>query len=214
MLLLAACTGQSEDDNFKTFAASPSAGAASDPSVARADSARIAGHSDAPVWIIEVSDFQCPYCKVWHDEVYPAVKREYVDSGKVRLAYVNFPLGQHRHARPAAEAALCAGAQGRFWEYHDALFDTQAEWTPLANADALFLTLGERVGLDLDEQRDCLDSDVMLPLIEADLQRMNEAGVGSTPSFFVGDEQLGNAPLSEFRRAIDSALERAGQAAP
>src|SRR3954468_23378734 len=70
--------------------------------LARADAARIQGSKDAPVWIVEISDFQCPYCKMWHDSTYPAIKKQYVDAGIVRLAYVNLPLSMHPNSVPAA----------------------------------------------------------------------------------------------------------------
>ncbi|MEA2766837.1 MAG: hypothetical protein QOK07_3241, partial [Gemmatimonadaceae bacterium] len=79
-----------------------SAAAAKDSDGIKADLARIQGNPDAPVWVIEVSDFQCPYCKQWHDETYPVLRDEFVRTGKVRLAYVNFPLAQHQYAWPAA----------------------------------------------------------------------------------------------------------------
>src|SRR5881628_2741765 len=92
-----------------TSAAQPSAAAAdsarADSLLQRADRARIQGDSAAPVWIVELSDFQCPYCKQWHDETYPVIVRDYVAKGQVRLAYVNYPLQQHVHALRAAEAA-------------------------------------------------------------------------------------------------------------
>ena len=74
----------------------------------RADRGRIRGDSTAPLWVVIVSDFQCPYCRQWHDEVYPSIVREYVDTRKVRLAYVNLPLSSHQHALESAEAAMCA----------------------------------------------------------------------------------------------------------
>jgi protein-disulfide isomerase len=190
-------------------AAAPAAtaNAVADPRVAAADSSRIQGSADVPVWIIEISDFQCPYCKVWHDRTYGAIKREYLDTGRARLAYVNFPLGQHQHARLAAEAALCAGTQGRFWEMHDALFDTQDEWSRLPSADSIFLALAQRAGVNAEEQRACLASDVMLPLVQADLERARGAGAQSTPTFIIGDERIeGAAPIEDFRRMIDAAL--------
>ncbi|HWP02828.1 MAG TPA: thioredoxin domain-containing protein, partial [Gemmatimonadaceae bacterium] len=137
--------------------AASSAPAEVDPLVQRADSARIKGNPTAPVWLIVVSDFQCPYCKIWHDNTLPAVEAEYVATGKVRLAYVNFPLGQHAHAFVAAEAAMCAGTQGRFWEYADALFSTQNEWSPLENAGPVFARLAARLGLDTTAWSDCIN---------------------------------------------------------
>src|SRR6058998_2501259 len=102
--------------------------APTDSNITRDDLARIQGSSTAPLWVIEVSDFQCPYCKQWHDQTYPTLRDQYVKTGKIRLAYVNFPLAIHVHAFPAAEAAMCAGAQAKFWQMHDALFSSQNSW--------------------------------------------------------------------------------------
>src|SRR5262244_3786261 len=114
----------------------------------RIDAARITGDSTAKVWMIMASDFQCPYCKQWHDESFAALRREYVNNGKVRLAYYNFPLNIHPNAVPAAEAAMCAGAQNKFWPMHDALFASQATWAPLKDPSPVFDSLGTKVGLD------------------------------------------------------------------
>src|ERR1700674_1377249 len=98
---------------LKDTALVSSAAAAKDPDGVKADLARIQGNPNAPVWVIEVSDFQCPYCKQWHDQIYSAFLDQYVKTGKARLAYVNFPLTSHVHAWQAAESAMCAGAQGK-----------------------------------------------------------------------------------------------------
>lgn len=183
-----------------------------DPLVQRADSARIKGNPAAPVWLIVVSDFQCPYCKIWHDNTQPVVEAEYVATGKVRLAYVNFPLGQHAHAFVAAEAAMCAGTQGRFWEYADALFSTQDEWSSLENAGPVFARLAARLGLDTTAWSDCINRHVMRQLIEADRERSLQAGVNSTPTLIAGNRKLaGAAPIADMRRLLDSALAEAGR---
>ena len=84
------------------------------------------GRKDAPVTLVEFSDYECPFCQRHFLSVLPEIKREYVDTGKVRYVFVDFPLEQlHPHARKAAEAAYCAGEQGRYWEMHDALFTNQ-----------------------------------------------------------------------------------------
>ena len=79
------------------------------------------------------SDFQCPYCKMWHDSADMTIRREYIDNGKVRLAFINYPIGSHQNAIPATEYAMCAAAQNKFWEMHDALFAAQEKWVPLPN---------------------------------------------------------------------------------
>jgi protein-disulfide isomerase len=201
------------DSGAAATAASGADGAALDPRAVRADTARIQGSASAPVWVIEVSDYQCPYCKRWHDETYPALVREYVQTGKARFAYVNMPLEMHRNAGPAAEAALCAGAQGAFWPYHDRLFAAQEALTAAGEPRALFDSLATAQGLDAAAFGRCLDERVMRPVVQGDYERMRQAGVNATPTFFVGQTRLSGAqPIEAFREAIDAAL--AGGGAP
>lgn len=215
-LLLGACKSsdgkaRSAPANGSSTAARPAAASApaspgDDALLERADKARIQGDTAAPVWLVEISDFQCPFCKQWHDRTYPDLVREYIKTGVVRMAYVNFPLGQHPHAMPAAEAAMCAAAQDKFWPMHDAIFNTQDRWAPLPDARATYDSLARSVGVDTTAYRKCLQSGVMRRLIDSDRGRGLSAGVGSTPTFFVGDQPIaGAAPLEEFRKAIERA---------
>src|SRR5437764_655755 len=181
--------------------------APTDSNITRADLARIQGSATAPVWVIEVSDFQCPYCKQWHDQTYPMLRDQYVKTGKVRLAYVNFPLTMHIHAMPAAEAAMCAAAQDKFWPMHDALFATQTHWESLDTPGVVFDSLAQASGVDIQRWRDCVTTGKMRPLIEADHDRAQRAGASATPSFMIGNKLLtGAQPLDELRKAIDSAM--------
>src|SRR5438045_279240 len=100
----------------------------------RADRGRILGDSSASVWVIMASDFQCPYCKQWEDANYAKVVKDYVKTGRVRLAFLNMPLSMHRNALPASEAAMCASVQHRFWQMHDTLFTSQPERELLPDA--------------------------------------------------------------------------------
>lgn len=207
---LAACSPSEGTPAVAPPATASSAGSTpSDPLVARADSARIRGSADATVWLLEVSDYQCPFCKQWHDEVYPTIIRDYVETGKVRLAYVNFPLNMHPNAPVAAEATMCAGGQGAdlYWKLHELVFDSQDQWAPLSPARPFMDSLAAQAGVDTAAFAACMDSHLMLPLIEADAARMQDAGVRSTPTFFVGDVRIeGAQPLDAFRRALDAAL--------
>ena len=176
-----------------------------------ADAGRIQGSPTAPVWLVEISDFQCPYCKQWHAQVYPAIKRDYIDRGIVRMAYVHLPLNIHPNAGPAAETSLCASMQNRFWPVHDKLFDTQEQWARLQNPAAYFDSLALASGVDESRYRECMASDIMQRVINGDRSRANAAGVTSTPQFFVGNEPIrGLAPLDAYRQAIERA--RAGAA--
>ena len=221
-VLLAAC--RSSDGKARSApAAGSSAGGAIAPAaqmsdsarqnalLERADRARIQGDTAAKVWIVEVSDFECPFCRQWHEETYPIIQRDFIRTGVVRMAYVNFPLGQHPHALPAAEAAMCAAAQDRFWPMHDAIFNTQKTWVPLPDAMPMYDSLATAVGVDITQWRDCVKSQVMRRLVSADRGRGLSAGVGSTPTFFVGDEPIkGAAPIDAFREAIARARAKAG----
>lgn len=173
----------------------------------RADHARILGSPSAAVWVVEVSDFQCPFCRQFHDESYAELKRAYVDSGKVRLAYVNFPLPMHRNAFAASETAMCAAAQDKFWQMHDALFDTQKQWEALPDPQPKFDSLAAAQGVELGAFHKCVSGHLTKPMIEADIDRATKAGVESTPTFLIGGMMVtGAQPVANFRRAIDSAL--------
>lgn len=189
--------------------------AAPDSDGKRADLARIQGNPAAPVWVIEVSDFQCPYCKQWHDETYQKVRDEFVKTGKVRLAYINYPLASHAHAWPAAESAMCAGAQGKFWEMHDALFANQAKWEAMPAPAPVFDSLARATGVDVARWRQCVQSGKMKVWIQADHDRAQAAGVNATPSFLIGDAILAGAqPIENLRSAIDSALVKSKKTTP
>ena len=187
------------------------AGGLSDSVSTAADRGRIRGSATAPVWLVEVSDFQCPYCKQWHDQSFAAIDREYVQTGKVRLAYLNFPLANiHKNARAASEAAMCASVQGKFWPLHESLFVTQSRWSDAANPLATFDSLAVAAGVNQAAWTQCMTSHATLPLIDADRDRSSKAGVQSTPTFFVGDRKLEGAyPVDSFRVAIEAAIAKA-----
>jgi protein-disulfide isomerase len=181
----------------------------------RADRGRVMGDTTAALWVVMASDFQCPFCKIWHDSTMGSVVQSYVKTGKVRLAYINFPLGQHRNAAPAAEAAMCASVQGKFWAMHDSLFARQERWGELPNAIPMFDTLATRVGVAMPAWRKCMSTHATAALIQADRDRGAAAGVGSTPTFFIGTRRLAGAvPFAEMRAAIDGELAKARAAKP
>ncbi len=194
-------------------ATAPAAASAQDPVVTAADRGRIAGDSSAKTWVIIASDFQCPYCKQWHDETYKPFVDQYVRTGKVKVAYINFPLGQHKNAVITAEAAMCAAAQNKFWQYHDMLFDSQDKWAKALDPRTVLDSFAKNVGLDTAEWARCVDSKKMVPLIMADRDRAAAAGVQSTPSFLIGDQVLSGAqPLDDMRPALDAAIAKSGTA--
>ena len=157
------------------------------------------GPANAPIELVEFSDFQCPFCYRAHPTVEQVLKTY---SGKIRFVYRNFPLPMHPNARPAAEAAQCANEQGKFWAYHDRLFDDQSKLGPddlKASAAAL--------GLDTAKFDACFDSHKYKAVVDADLQAGNAAGVNGTPAFFINGRLLSGAqPFDEFKKVIDEEL--------
>ena len=205
--ILQACTGRAAARQDSAAAAGDTA----DTRVGKADLARITGDTTARVWLIVVSDFQCPYCKLWHDSTAPRIDSEYLKTGKIRIAYLNYPLSQHQNAVPAAEAAMCAGAQGKFWAYHDSLFASQREWAALADGQPVFNRIARATGIDSAAYQVCLKDHVMRPMIEADYQRGSSQGVRGTPTFFIGSHRIDNAqPFSAFKPVLDSAIAASG----
>ncbi|HEX5436586.1 MAG TPA: thioredoxin domain-containing protein [Gemmatimonadaceae bacterium] len=178
-----------------------------DSLIARADRARIQGSATAPVWIIEVSDFQCPFCRQFHQQTYPTILKDYVQTGKVRFAYINFPIPSlHRNAWPAALAAMCVAAQGKFWPMHDSLFNAQDRWES-GDPSPVIDSLAASLGLDMKSYHNCVSSQLMRPLIQADKDRAESRGVNSTPTFLIGDTTLvGAQPIGNFRQVLDSML--------
>jgi protein-disulfide isomerase len=202
-------TSQAPANDASAATATPTA-VSTDPLVARADSARIRGNPNAKVWMILSSDFQCPYCKMWHDSADMTIRREYIDNGKVRLAFVNYPIGSHQNAVPAAEYAMCAAAQNKFWEMHDALFASQDKWVPLPKPGPVLESLATSVGVEVNALRACVSSHKMLPLIQADHEKAARAGVRATPSFFIGNQLLEGVQMpADLRKVLDAALANA-----
>jgi protein-disulfide isomerase len=171
------------------------------------DQARILGNPSAKVWMVMASDFECPYCKQFHDQSFAALKHDYVDNGKVRMAFLNFPLQMHPNAFPAAQAAMCAGAQGKFWPMHDSLFTAQQRWAALHNARPVFDTLATSIGIDAKAMDACIDGHLPDAMIQADVDRAEHAGVQSTPTIIIANTLIAGArPTAQFRQALDNAL--------
>ncbi len=164
------------------------------------------GNANAPVTVIEFSDFQCPFCTRWHTDSWAQLKSEYVDTGKVRFVYRDFPLSFHLQAQKAAEAAECADDQGKFWPYHDLLFEnSNGDGTGLQIAD--LKKYAADLGLNAATFNSCLDSGKYASEVSKDLSDGAAGGVGGTPTFFVnGNAVVGAVPYGTLKAAIDAAL--------
>jgi protein-disulfide isomerase len=157
------------------------------------------GPADAKVTIVEFSDFQCPFCSKASKTV-EEVMNAY--PGKVRLVFRHFPLDFHAQAPKAAEAALCANEQQKFWEYHNTLFDNQQK---LQVED--LKAHAQTMGLDATKFNECLDSGRMANVVKTDTEAGRKAGVNGTPAFFINGTVISGAqPLDEFKKIIDAEL--------
>ena len=161
------------------------------------------GKANAPVTIVEFSDFQCPYCSKFRDQTFDQIKQQYIDTGKVRFVYRDFPLRSiHPMAQKAAEASECADEQGKFWEMHDKLFAGQASFS----VDS-FKQWAKDLSLDTTQFNNCLDSGKYKSETDKDLADAQKVGGQGTPYFLVGNTQLSGAyPFDSFKQAIDAQL--------
>ncbi len=159
------------------------------------------GPADAPITIIEFSDYQCPYCQKWQAEVWPKLQEAF--PGKIRLVYRDFPLYSiHANAGPAAEAADCAGDQNKYWEFHDLLFSGQNELGP-----ETFQLYASNLGLDIAQFNDCVESIKYEAEVNADYTYAAQLGIQSTPTFFVnGVALIGAQPFEVFQELINQEL--------
>ena len=167
---------------------------------------RSKGARTAPVTVFEMSDFQCPYCRRFALETFPILEREYIQTGKVRWVYVNFPLTSiHPNAVPAAEFALCAGRSDRFWPAHDLLFQTQEAWAKLAAPQQFLLGLADSIGVPRDSMIACLQDSTTRRMVHEEATSSARAGATSTPSFYIEGGLLAGAhPPEIFRQVLDS----------
>jgi protein-disulfide isomerase len=167
--------------------------------------ARTKGSPTAPVTVYEMSDFQCPYCAQFALTIFPTLDAEYIQTGKVRWIFVNFPLPMHDNAVSAAQVAMCAAKQDKFWPVHDLLFRNQKVWAPLEAPGEYLLTFADSASLDPVAFKECLTTGATRAEIESDAQAAVRSGAKSTPSFYVeGGIMAGAQPVTVFRPILDS----------
>ncbi len=161
------------------------------------------GPENAPVTVVEFSDFECPYCA----RLAPTMDQVVSTYGdKVRVVFRQFPLNFHPHAQKAAEASLCANEQGKFWELHDAMFQNQQQIA----VDNLKAKAAE-LGLDAEQFNSCVDNGKYAAQVATDLQQGSQAGVSGTPALFVNGRFINGAvPFADIAKVIDDELKRKG----
>lgn len=169
----------------------------------------VLGSKNAKVTVIEYSDFQCPFCRRYWKDSLSQIKKEYIDTGKVRFVYRHYPLEFHPAAMISAKASECADESGKFWEMHDKIFQEQAksgDGTITYTEDDIKKWAGE-IGLNAVSFSACLDSDKYTKRINDDLASGTQAGVSGTPTVFINNQRIvGAQPYSIFKSAIDTLL--------
>lgn len=179
-----------------------------------ADGFAYKGTLDAPVKVIEYSDFQCPGCGSYaRSATAQDITKKYVETGKIQFIYHDFPLSQHPNAIPAATAARCAADQDsqQFWRMHDVLFGRQAEWSTNADPTKRFAGYAQELGLNQGAFAQCFSSGQYTPILEQAAQAATAANVQVTPTFAVDGKLVTLNQGSELQQAIDAALAAKGQ---
>ncbi len=183
--------------------AAPGAAAQADPLAVRTK-----GSASAPVTVYEMSDFQCPYCKKHVDQTFPTIEKEYIATGKVRWIFINMPLTSiHPNAVAAAEFAMCAARQGKFWPAHDLLYRRQEIWAPLKNPAPFLLSLIDSLKLPKAPTTACLEKAETREEVRGDSEGAVKAGAQSTPTFYIEGGILAGAwPMEVWRPILDSLI--------
>lgn len=167
------------------------------------------GNKNAKVTMVEFSDFQCPFCEQFYTQTYGQIKKDYIDTGKVRLIFRQLPLvNLHPNAHIAAEATTCANDQSKFWQMHDKLFQTQSAWSGLSDPKSTFQQYAQDLGMNANTFSQCLTSGKYKQKVDDELALSNKIGANGTPTFYVNGKQIvGALPYSQFKTELDSALQ-------
>lgn len=164
------------------------------------------GSRDAKVTIVEFSDYQCPFCARYISETFPQINEEYIDTGKVRYMLRDLPLPFHSNANVSAQAARCAGDQGKYWEMHDVLFEKQDEWSS-GDPKETFAKYAGDLGLNTSSFSGCLSDEKYKEEVDRDGSLAQGLGVRGTPGFFINGKLLiGAQPFSAFEQVIEAEL--------
>lgn len=167
---------------------------------------RSKGAPAAPITVFEMSDFQCPFCRQHALETFPELDRLYIQTGKVRWTFVNFPIPQlHPNATAAAEFAMCAAKAGKFWPVHDLIFQYQNAWKSLSDPGPYLLTLADSAKIRRRDIVPCLTNGETRELVRTEAEEVARVGIQSTPTFIIEGKLLrGAAPAAVFREILDS----------
>lgn len=165
------------------------------------------GSDSAKVEVSEYADYECPACRDFETVQFPTVRQQLIETGLVRWRYRDFPLNIHHQPRLAAHAAACANDQGKLWEMHAMIYQRQPDWAVKRDASGSFRDYAQGVGLDLAKYDECMTSARYAGRIEASLQEGLKLGVGSTPSFLIGNRlYAGSLPSDSLKALVQAQL--------
>jgi protein-disulfide isomerase len=166
----------------------------------------VLGNPSAKLTIVEFADFQCPFCGKFHKEVFPAIKAKYIDTGKVKFVYMDYAfLGQE--SLDTAEAAKCANEQGRFWEYHDEIYNNQKGENKGVFNQAVLKGFAQKLALNMDDFNRCVSDTRYDKAISDEMILGSKYGISGTPGFLIGKQMVkGASNLASFEQVINSQL--------
>lgn len=169
----------------------------------------VIGNPNAPLQVIEFADFECPACANFATITEPDVRKRLVETGKISIRFIDFPLPIHKNTWDASNAAACANEQGKFWEMHDQIFSTQDRWGGIATSrpKGELKSLAQAIGLDVGKWESCFDERKFNLNVVANQKEGERRLVSQTPTFIIGSRMLpGSLSYDTFKAYVDSAL--------
>jgi len=162
------------------------------------------GIENAPITIVEFSDYECPFCERFYTQTLPSIKKAYIETGKVKFVYRDFPLSFHSQAEPAAIAANCAGDQEKYFQFHDKIFSNGGAG---GKSYSDYKKWAQELGLDMSKWEKCLNDPAQKQEIQTDINEGSAAGISGTPGFIINGKLISGAqPFSVFQQIIETEL--------
>jgi len=178
----------------------------------------VLGSPSAPLEVIEFGDFECPGCGQFATITEPQIRTELVNTGKIRMRFMDYPLPMHRNTWDASLAAACANEQGKFWEMHDMLYANQDRWNgeTTTKPRPIIAEMAKTLGLDMSKYGSCMDNETQRAKVQSHLLEAQRRNVNQTPTFIIGSQMIpGALPYDQFKKYVDDAMAKlpAGAAA-
>lgn len=175
------------------------------------------GNANAPVQVVEYADFECPVCAYFATVTEPDIRKRLIETGQISMRYMHYHIASHANTWAASHAAACANEQGKFWEMHDAIYQSQDKWagTVTRKPKGVFKDLASQIGLNTSQWESCFDSQKYQPQLLASQQDAERRQVRGTPTFIIGSKMIDhNMSYDQFKAYVDTAMASAKAAAP